>query len=76
MAIAVKSQLPSVRVIGIQAEACAPYAGGSTVGGPITTLADGIAVKHPGAITGPLIDEWLDDVVRSPRTRSPMRWCC
>ena len=30
VAIAVKSQRPDVRVIGIQAEACAPYAGGET----------------------------------------------
>jgi len=63
VAIAVKSQRPGVRVIGIQAEACAPYAGGKPPAGAVATLADGIAVKHPGTLTRPLIDRWLDDVV-------------
>jgi threonine dehydratase len=27
------------------------------------TLADGIAVKQPGAVTAPLVARWLDDVV-------------
>ena len=63
LAIAVKSIRPDVRVVGVQAEACAPYAGQQPPGGPITTLADGIAVKAPGAITRPLVERWLDDVV-------------
>ena len=63
VAIAVKSVRPDVRVVGIQAQACAPYAGGAPPGGAVATLADGIAVKRPGVITGPLVDEWLDDVV-------------
>ena len=29
----------------------------------MVTLADGIAVKHPGELTGPLIDEWVDELV-------------
>jgi threonine dehydratase len=62
-AIAVKSQRPHVRVIGVQAAACAPYAGRPAPLGPVTTLADGIAVKSPGRITGPLIERWLDGVV-------------
>ena len=62
-AIAVKSQLPDVEVIGVQAEVCAPYAGGSPPEGPVVTLADGIAVKYPGDVTGPLVERWLDDVV-------------
>ncbi len=62
-AIAVKSSLPSVRVVGVQAAVCAPYAGGSSPTGPVVTLADGIAVKHPGALTGPLIEQWVDELV-------------
>jgi threonine dehydratase len=62
-AIAVKSLLPDVRVIGVQAAVCAPYAGGSAPTGPVVTLADGIAVKKPGALTAPLIEQWLDDLV-------------
>ncbi len=63
LAIAVKSQLPHVRVIGVQAAVCAPYAGGSSPDGPVVTLADGIAVKRPGELTAPLIGEWVDELV-------------
>ena len=31
--------------------------------GPVLTLADGIAVKRPGQLTGPLVERWIDDVV-------------
>lgn len=63
VAIAVKSHDPSIRVIGVQVEACAPYAKGDVPHGPIVTLADGIAVKRPGQYTRPLVEHWLDDVV-------------
>jgi threonine dehydratase len=63
VAIALKSHLPHVRIVGVQAAACAPYAGSEAAAGPIPTLADGIAVKHPGLVTGPLVERWLDDVV-------------
>ena len=62
-AIAVKSLRPDVRVIGVQAAVCAPYAGGHSPSGPVVTLADGIAVKQPGRLTGPLIAAWVDDLV-------------
>lgn len=62
-AVAVKSLDPAVRVIGVQAAACAPYADTETPSGPVTTLADGIAVKTPGAVTRPLIERWVDDIV-------------
>jgi threonine dehydratase len=42
---------------------CAPYAGGVAHDGPVLTLADGIAVKYPGVITGPLVERWVDDIV-------------
>jgi len=63
VAIAVKSLMPHVRVVGVQAEVCAPYAGHATSGGPVATLADGIAVKHPGEVTRPLVERWVDEIV-------------
>ena len=63
VAIAVKSRLPDVRVVGVQAAVCAPYAGGRAPNGPVLTLADGIAVKHPGELTAPLVAEWVDELV-------------
>lgn len=63
VAIAVKSLLPSVTVVGVQAGICAPYAGGDSPTGPVVTLADGIAVKRPGELTGPLVEQWVDEVV-------------
>jgi threonine dehydratase len=68
IAIAVKAMRPEVRVIGVEAAGCAPYVG-SLEHGTITpvpqteTIADGIAVKHPGEITFQLIRELVDDVV-------------
>jgi threonine dehydratase len=62
-AIAVKAHLPEVRVVGVQAQACSPYAGSRTSAGPVVTLADGIAVKRPGAVTAPLVERWIDEVV-------------
>jgi threonine dehydratase len=63
VAIAVKSIVPHVRVIGVQASMCAPYLGDIVPDGPVLTLADGIAVKHPGNVTAPLIRQWVDQIV-------------
>jgi threonine dehydratase len=63
LAIAVKTLRPAVRVVGVQAAVCAPYLGDQPPTGPITTLADGIAVKGFGDITRPLVDQWLDAIV-------------
>jgi threonine dehydratase len=62
-AIAVKSVRPGVRVVGVQAAVCAPWAGGTVPDGPVVTLADGIAVKGRGDVTGPLVDRWVDEIV-------------
>lgn len=62
-AIAIKSSRPGVRIIGVQAAACAPYTGAAAPAGPVATLADGIAVKSPGEVTRPLIESWVDEVV-------------
>ncbi len=63
VAIAVKSHDPSIQVIGVQVASCAPYANQPASGGPVVTLADGIAVKRPGELTRPLVEHWLDDIV-------------
>ena len=68
IAIAVKSARPDVRVIGVQAAACAPYPESLQRGEPVPvtsalTIADGIAVKRPGELTLPLLQRWLDDLV-------------
>jgi threonine dehydratase len=68
IAIAAKSQLKNVRVIGVQAAGCAPVNKSLEEGKPVAvseaqTIADGIAVKRPGEITLPLIHEFVDEVV-------------
>ncbi len=63
VAIAIKSVRPDVRVIGVQAEVCASFVGDTVPAGPVLTLADGIAVKSPGEITGPLVERWVDEIV-------------
>lgn len=63
VAIAIKSRRPEVQVIGVQAAECSPFATGVAVDGPVATLADGIAVKSPGELTGPLVERWVDDIV-------------
>jgi threonine dehydratase len=59
IATAVKEIRPSVRLVGVQAAACAPLAG-TPVG---FTIADGIAVKKPGELTSEILEERLDDLV-------------
>jgi threonine dehydratase len=67
-AIALKNELPDVRVVGVQAEACAPYVDSLAAHRPIgarsaNTICDGIAVKRPGELTLPLVERYLDEVV-------------
>ncbi len=67
-AIAVKARVPEARVVGVQAEACAPYIDSLAAHRPIgarsaNTICDGIAVKRPGDFTLPLVDRYVDDVV-------------
>ena len=71
IAIAVKEQRPEVKVIGVQAEACAPVPASLRAGEPVQapralTIADGIAVKQPGALTLELLERYLDEVVVVP----------
>ena len=58
--IALHELAPSVRLVGVQAAACAPFAGGEGHG---FTIADGIAVKRPGELTSSILRDLLDDVV-------------
>lgn len=59
-AIALRALRPGLRLVGVQAAACAPFAGLEPTG---ATIADGIAVKRPGTLTEPILRELLDDVV-------------
>ncbi len=60
IAIAAKELKPGLRIVGVQAAACAPFAGGVSHG---FTIAEGIAVKHPGELTRSIVSDLLDDVV-------------
>jgi threonine dehydratase len=68
VAIAIKSVRPDVEVVGVQVEACASFPASLQAGEPIAvgsarTIADGIAVKRPGALTLKLIDDWVDQIL-------------
>ena len=68
VAIALKSQRPEIRVIGVQVATCAPFPASLQAGEPVAvdsalTIADGIAVKRPGELTLALIKRWVDEVV-------------
>ena len=65
IAIAVKTLIPGVRVIGVQAENVAAVNPSLKAGEPVEakhqpSIADGIAVKRPGALTLPIIREFVD----------------
>jgi threonine dehydratase len=71
VAAAIKQRQPQVRVIGVQAERCDPFhesiaAGRPVTVGPVSTIADGIAVKRPGVITFGLVRGLVDEVVTVP----------
>ncbi len=66
MAMAIRSILRDVEIVGVQAEACSPYADlrhGTQPRTPLATIADGIAIKRPGELTAPLVESLLDDRV-------------
>ena len=68
IALAVKNLLPNVRVIGVQAENIAPVnqylkAGKAVEVEVQATIADGIAIKHPGEKTLKIISQYVDEVV-------------
>jgi threonine dehydratase len=66
--LAAAAALPGARVVGVQAEACAPYIDSLAARRPVgarsaNTICDGIAVKRPGDFTLPLVERYVDDVV-------------
>ena len=50
--LAIKQQRPEVSIVGVQAATRSA-----------SSIADGIAIKHPGDLTRPVLDRVLDDVV-------------
>lgn len=59
IALAISERRPAVRLIGVQAAACAPWLGKAPVG---FTIADGIAVKQPGEMTRAILESRLAEV--------------
>jgi threonine dehydratase len=60
IAIALDELRPEMRVVGVQAANCAPFAGHEPVA---ASIADGIAVKRPGKLTKVILDDLLDELV-------------
>jgi threonine dehydratase len=60
VALALAELRPSVRVVGVQAAACAPLAGEEQFG---FTIAEGIAVKRPGELTSSILRDRLQEIV-------------
>ena len=58
--LALRALKPDIRIVGVQAAACAPLAGSTDLG---YTIAEGIAVKHPGELTSRLLADLLESVV-------------
>jgi threonine dehydratase len=68
MAVAIKALKPSVRVVGVEAEAfpkmrAARDAGHLVTLAPGTSLADGISVKRAGERTLPLFQNYVDELI-------------
>ncbi|SDO30184.1 threonine dehydratase [Nakamurella panacisegetis] len=68
IAAAVKATRPDVKIVGVQAEQAAAWPGSLAAGHPVrlmkmSTLADGIAVGEPTALTYTHVSELVDDVV-------------
>jgi threonine dehydratase len=66
MAIAAKALKPGIELVGVQAAAC-PALQRQRAGLPPApsrpTIADGIAVKAPGAITAPIVHRLVDELL-------------
>jgi threonine dehydratase len=68
IACAIKETKPSVRVIGVQTERLPSMLRAREAGEPVTvpaeaTIADGIAVRRAGALTFPLVERYVDEIV-------------
>ncbi|ODU04797.1 MAG: threonine ammonia-lyase [Pseudonocardia sp. SCN 73-27] len=68
VAAAIKGRRPDARIVGVQAEAAAAWPESLRHGGPVAldrmrTIADGIAVGVPGAVTYPQVAALVDEFV-------------
>jgi threonine dehydratase len=68
VAAAIRQRRPEVRILGVQAERCAPFpdavaSGHAVTASSVATIADGIAIKRPGEVTLPLVAELVDELV-------------
>jgi threonine dehydratase len=68
IAVAVADRLPAARLIGVQAEAVAPFPGSLLAGHPVSvtamaTMADGIAVARPGELATAILAGLACEVV-------------
>lgn len=67
-ALALKYINPRIKVVGVQAEGAPSMKNAVTQGviqelDSVSTIADGIAVQHPGSMTFPIVQEYVDDIV-------------
>lgn len=73
MAVAARALKPSIHIIGVQASGYATLVRSPPTREPppasLKTLAEGIAVKRPGALTRPLVESLVDDVVAVDETQ-------
>ncbi len=68
IALAIKSQNPDIRVIGVQAVNAAAYPASLAAGSPqkldhMSTMADGIAVGLPGDIPFEIVNQHVDEIM-------------
>ncbi len=68
IALAVKTQRPGVRVVGVEPEGAAAVSRSLAAGTPVTlekieTIADGLAAPFGAALTQEIIERYVDDVV-------------
>ena len=66
MAVAAKGLAPRIEVIGVQTRRFPSMYGAIAGAAPefgVTTIADGIAVKEPGALTAPLVRALVSDIL-------------
>ena len=68
LAVAARGTDPSIRVVGVQAEAVAPFPASLAAGHPVQvpsgpTMADGIAAARPGDLTFGIVSTLVDQVV-------------
>ena len=67
IALAVKTQRPDIRVVGVQAETAAAYPASLAAHHPVTlasmaTMADGIAVGRPGDVPFAMVEDLVDEI--------------